>query len=363
MPAPGPSIRVLNVFPGDGTGSVMIFARKQVAAMHRCNVITDSFSLESRTSVRRLFREMRRFRDRVEWFRPHLIHAQYGTMTAFFACMMTRTPLIVTFRGSDINPSPSDWWVRSIAGRCLSHIAALKAAGIICVSEGLRRRLWCGQNRAVIIPSGIDPSIFSPRPQSDARDELGWKPGERVVLFNGGTSPAVKRLDLALEGVRHAEQLCGPLRLVVLDGHVSQETVAMMMNGADCLVMTSDWEGSPNIIKEALACNLPIVAVDAGDVRERLVSVHPSHVVSRSGRDIGLGLAHILQSRGRSNGAATVKELSLERSAQKIRRVYDLVLSGGKLGREEEDDASVGGEIDEKRPTTASSGIEVKTDT
>ena len=137
----------------------------------------------------------------------------------------------------------------------------------------------------------------------------------------------------------------------------------MMMNGADCLVMTSDWEGSPNIIKEALACNLPIVAVDAGDVRERLVSVHPSHVVSRSGRDIGLGLAHILQSRGRSNGAATVKELSLERSAQKIRRVYDLVLSGGKLGREEEDDASVGGEIDEKRPTTASSGIEVKTDT
>ena len=90
------------------------------------------------------------------------------------------------------------------------------------------------------------------------------------------------------------------------------------------------------------------MAVDAGDVRERLVSVHPSHVVSRSGRDIGLGLAHILQSRGRSNGAATV---------------YDLVLSGGKVGREEEDDASVGGEIDEKRPTTASSGIEVKTDT
>ncbi|HJR76193.1 MAG TPA: glycosyltransferase [Nitrospiraceae bacterium] len=363
MPAARPPIRVLNVFPGEGTGSAMIFARKQVAAMRQCNVICESFLLKSRTSLRTLFGEVRRFRERVEWFRPDVVHAQYGTMTAFFAGMVTRTPLIVTFRGSDVNPAPSDWWVRSVAGRCLSHIAALKAARIICVSEALQRRLWWGQERAVIIPSGVDRHIFFPRPQSDTRAELGWKSEERIVLFNGGASPAVKRLDLARDGVREAERLCGSIRLMVLNGHMPQPTVAAMLNGADCLVMTSDWEGSPNIIKEALACNLPIVAVDAGDVRERLGSVYPSHIVPRRASDIGLALAHILQRRGRSNGAAAVKELSLECTAQSIRTLYDLVLSGGdsEIGREQ--DASPGSETDDwKQPAMESGGIEVKTD-
>jgi glycosyltransferase involved in cell wall biosynthesis len=324
-------IRVLNVFPGEATGSVMIFARKQVAAMHDCGVISDSFLLESRTSLRRLAREIRRFQDRMATFRPDLIHAQYGTMTAFFASLCTPVPLVMTFRGSDVNPTPSDWWVRSVAGRGLSHVAALKASRIICVSEGLRRRLWWRRARVVVIPSGIDPHVFFPRLQSEARSELGWKPEERIVLFNAGSSPAVKRLDLARDGIAEATKLAGPMRFIVLDGQVSQSVVAAMLNGADCLLMTSDWEGSPNIIKEALACNLPVVTVDAGDVRDRLQGVRPSYVVPRTGRDIGLALADLLRTRTRSNGAAVVKDLSLKQSAIRIRSVYDQVLNEDRI--------------------------------
>ncbi len=304
----------------------MIFARKQVAAMRDCGVICDNFILESRTSLRRLAREIRRFQNQVTSFRPDLVHAQYGTMTAFFASLTTPVPLVMTFRGSDVNPAPSDWWVRSAAGRGLSHVAALKASRIICVSEGLRRRLWWGHSRTIVIPSGIDRHIFFPRSQSEARAELGWKTEERIVLFNAGSSPAVKRLDLARDGIAEATKHFGPIRFVVLDGHVSQSVVAAMLNAADCLLMTSDWEGSPNIIKEALACNLPIVAVDAGDVRDRLQGVRPSYIVPRAGQDIGLALADVLHTPSRSNGAATVKDLSLEQSAIRIRSVYDEVL-------------------------------------
>ena len=60
------------------------------------------------------------------------------------------------------------------------------------------------------------------------------------------------------------------IRLALLDGRVPQDKVVTMMNGADCLLMTSDWEGSPTIVQGTMACNLPVLSVDVGDVRERL---------------------------------------------------------------------------------------------
>ncbi len=325
----GRAVRVLYVFPGEATGSVMIFAKKQVIAMKECNVFADIFSLESRTSLGMIHREKRRFRHRLASFRPDLVHAQYGTMTAFFACLATMVPLVITYRGSDLNPAPSDLWIRSVVRRGLSQVAALKASRIICVSERLRDRLWWARGRAVVIPSGVDTGMFFPRPRSEARDELGWKPEERIVLFNAGASPAVKRLDLAQAGVSEAEKLCCPIRLIILDGTVPQMTVATMLNGADCLLVTSDWEGSPTIVQEALACDLPVVSVDVGDVRERLLGVTPSRIVRRDPLAIARGLAEVLECRAHSNGHQVIDLVSQRNIVRRTVALYHDVLGIG----------------------------------
>lgn len=101
-------LRVLYVFPGSAEGSAMIFARKQVEAMRELGVIPEIFAVESRTDLVCLRRESRRLRQSVASFRPDLIHAQYGTVTACLAGLMTMVPLVITFRGSDLNPTPSD---------------------------------------------------------------------------------------------------------------------------------------------------------------------------------------------------------------------------------------------------------------
>jgi glycosyltransferase involved in cell wall biosynthesis len=239
-----------------------------------------------------------------------------------FCVVAAKIPTVVTYYGSDLNPDPSVLWVRSAAGRLLSQVAALRVRRIICVSNQLKERLWWRKNRATVIPTGVDTGIFYPRPHDDTRSELGWKKEDRIVLFNAGRSPILKRLSLAQSAVSLAKSICGKIRLEVLDGHVDAHRIPAMMNGADCLLLTSDWEGSPTVVQEALACNLPIVSVDVGDVRERLRRVWPSKIVDRDPNEIGKALAEILMSKDRSNGWYAVQHLSLDKIALHTLAVY-----------------------------------------
>ena len=327
----GDTLRVLYVFPGAPEGAAMIFADKQVKAMRKLGVMPEIFVLESRTNPALLRRESGRFQQCIASCRPDLIHAQYGTVTACPAALMTTIPLVITFRGSDLNPAPSDSWLRSLVRRWFSQYAARKAVRIICVSEGLKRRLWWGHDRAQVLPSGVDTDVFVPRAQSEARAELGWEAAERIVLFNAGLSPAVKRLDLAQAAVVQAEDLCGPIRLVLLDGRVPHPRVATMMNAADCLLLTSDWEGSPTIVQEAMACNLPVVSVDVGDVRERLFAVASSVVVGRDPAEMARALAELLAAPRRSNGRDFVAAVAQDHIARQTLAVYHEAL--GRRGR------------------------------
>jgi teichuronic acid biosynthesis glycosyltransferase TuaC len=272
-------IRVLFVIPESASKSSMIFAHREIAHLKHAGVACEIFPLAARFSLWALVRQGSALRQRAKSFPADLVHAGYGTVTAFLTVLSSPVPVVVSYRGSDLNPCPSMNWLRSFMGRILSQLAVFSAHRTICVSEQLRQRLWWRRERALVIPTGVDTAIFHPHPRNDARFELGWDPREKVVLFNAGAAPRIKRLDLAEAALEAARQICGAIRFVVLNGEVPPKEVALIMNAADCLLFTSDWEGSPAIVQEALACNLPIVSVDVGDLRERLNNVWPSEIV------------------------------------------------------------------------------------
>jgi len=314
-------LRVLAVTPLPSSKASMVHVTRQVASLETAGVACRTFSVASRTSPRMVLREWRRLRREIRAFQPHIVHAHYGTLTAFLAVLSTALPTIITYRGSDLNPNRSRGWLREAVGTLLSQVAALRAARIICVSNQLKGKLWWRRDRVSIIPTGVDTTLFYPRDLRVVRRELGWGESERVVLFNAG-DPICKRLDLALAAVQFAESLCGRIRFVVLDGNVSPDLIPSMMNAADCLLLTSDWEGSPNVVKEALACNLPVVSVEVGDVRERLEQVHPSAIVPRDSCEIGMAISETLKRGQRSNGRASGNAPAIEVVSRRIVSLY-----------------------------------------
>jgi teichuronic acid biosynthesis glycosyltransferase TuaC len=324
---PVSALRVLFVIPGAAQGNSMIFARRQAASLRDAGVEVNLFHLRSRTSLVQVAREWVRFRRRVRRIHPHVVHAHFGTVTAMFAALAAPgLPLVITFRGGDLNPASRRATgrekTRAFLGRVLSQLAALRAARMICVSGQLRERLWWRRRNAVVLPSGVDQEVFAPEPQARARGRLGWGASERVVLFNAGRDARIKRLDLARQAVELARPLVAGLRLEVLDGGTPPEGVPALMNAADCLLLTSDWEGSPTVIQEALACNLPVVSVDVGDTVERLRGVDRARIVPRDPEAIARALVEMLSASDRGDGRRKLGEFSAGRIAGELYRVY-----------------------------------------
>ena len=314
--------RVLFVIPGDGQGASMIFARRQAESLRAEGTEVECFFLSSRTDPLALFAEFLRFRRLLVQFRPGVVHAHYGTVTALFSALGAgRTPLMITFRGSDLNLVPTAG-IRGWMGRLFSQAAALRASSIICVSAQLRDRLWWRKEVVVVMPSGVDARLFRPIDRLKARLALGWPREERVVVFNAGRDPRNKREDLARSAAEEARKTLPGLRLEILRGFTDPAQMPAILSAADCLLVTSDSEGSPTVVQEALACALPIVSVDVGDIRQRLEGVDHARVTNRDPGELAKALLEFTRVPRRTNGRDKVPEISLDSIARELQGLY-----------------------------------------
>jgi glycosyltransferase involved in cell wall biosynthesis len=320
-------LRVLAVIPGEADDpSSMVFARRQMSAVGQNGINVQTFYLSSRTSLSALVQEFVRFRSVINDFQPDVVHAHYGTVTALFCALATTRSLVITFRGSDLNPTTDTGYMRSFAGRFFSQIAALRSQHNICVSQELHDRLWLRLRPTSIIFDGVDLSVFYPRPQEEARQLLGWSEEKKYVFFNLSGRPAGKRLALAEQGIELARRQLGEVELVAVS-KVDPNKIPLLMNACDCLLLTSDWEGSPTVVKEATACNLPVIAVDVGDIRMLLDEVEPSRIVPVEAEAISDALVSIIRAGERSNGRLRAEKISSQSTTCRLIEVYCSVLA------------------------------------
>jgi glycosyltransferase involved in cell wall biosynthesis len=322
-------MRILFVGPGRGItdtqGAHMPFVRREADALRSLGHEVWLHSFDNRDYTRFLA-EWRELRALVRRLRPDVVHAQFGKFTALMAAF-SGAPLVITFRGTDINRNARYGLLRSSLGILASQIAACFARGIVCVSREIRDKVWAAARRpSIVLPTGVDLREFRPMDRAAARARLGFAAGEKVVLFNAGRNPDVKDPDLAAAAVAGAGLKIENLRFVVLDGSAPPGDVPLYMNAADVLLLTSRSEGSPTVVQEAMACNLPVVSVDVGDVRERLEGVQASRVVgSRDPALLAAALVEILESPRRSDGRVHARALGSEAIAARLADFYRAV--------------------------------------
>jgi len=303
-----------------------IWADRQISALRDIGVRVSTFDIGTSHSPLRLWRKWRELRGVVRDSRPDVVHARYGTLVAVLS-VCSGAPAVITFAGSDLLPGAGISRIRTYLGICMSNLAALRARKIICVSNQLRQALWWRRKVAVVIPDGVNLAAFSPEPREVARRRLGWRIEPEVVLLDALRDPINKGLDIAREAMVIVRKKRPEAELRVFSGVPPQE-MPTYYNAADVLLCASRQEGSPNVVKEALACNLPVVSTCVGDVAERLAGVEPSRLVKRGAHEIAESLVDILSQRRRSNGRPKVLALNLEDTARRVLEVYRALQEG-----------------------------------
>jgi len=315
-------MRILFIAPGAQQEAHMPFVRREADALRAAGHEVEVHGFDNRNYLR-FVAQWRRLRAAVRRLRPDVVHAQFGKFTALMAAF-AGAPLVITFRGTDINRNTRYSLPRSAAGLAASQLAAFFARGIVCVSSEIRSKVLASRWRpALVLPTGVDLKVFRPMDRAEARRRLDYAAHERVVLFNAGRNPDVKDPVLAQAAVTHAAAKIPDVRFVVLDGSARPEDVPLYMNAADVLLLTSRTEGSPTVVQEAMACNLPVVSVDVGDVRERLAGVQGCKVLaSRDPAALGAALGEILRFPRRSNGREHAAALGVEAIAARLADFY-----------------------------------------
>ena len=258
-----------------------------------------------------------------------VIHAYYGFHSALFAAIIKRRPLIITFVGSDALKEPS----RNRIYRILQKFVIARADHIIAVSSKIKNALisdlGADSHKISVVTFGIDFDLFKPSPQDKVREKLGFPSDMKLVLFPSNPRRIEKRFDIfsrAVELVRKEDQNILPI--ILSNNRRSYSEVPLVMNACDVLVLTSDSEGSPTVIKEALACNLPVVSVDVGDAREVIKDVANCYVCKQEPVDIAESIKLVLDKKTRAAGRDNIKHLSSKKIARNIIELYTQITQG-----------------------------------
>ena len=266
----------------------------------------------------------------IKQHQPDLIHAHYG-LSGLLANLQRRVPVVTTYHGSDIN-KPNILRFSKIAMRLSAHNIFVSQRNVTLALSPNSLITYRLKKRYTLLPCGVN----IPKPWSEMQTlRVGqltlnqWvqeklNAGVKHVLFAGAFNNAVKDPELAKAAIHELESKGVKVELIELKGFNRDQVNALMYN-CDALLMTSKTEGSPQVIKEAMACGCPIVSVDVGDVAERVEGVDGCYVVSsREPKDIAEALQQALAFPGKTNGREKIMEMGLsnEQVAERLMAIY-----------------------------------------
>ena len=331
----GPMPRVLvvsNMYPTKEAPAFGKFVESQVEALRKLGCEQDVLVIQGKNKFTKYLSGILAVRRRVRRGCYSHLHAYYG-LCGFVAVCQNALPVIITFCGSDLNrgfAGRRKARVRSLVIIALGQLAALRADLCIVRSREMLSRLrWFkARERARIITSGLDLQKFSPSSQAEARKRLGWSLQSRIVLFACADAalPAVKRPELAKAVMEEVRRRFPQAELKIVAGR-PQEELPDYYSAADLLLLTSASEGSPNVVKEALACNLPVVSTRVGDVPDLLAGLENCHVCQADLEALSSKVIEVLATGVRTNSRHRMSAYSLERTSSALLDVYREVSS------------------------------------
>ena len=243
-----------------------------------------------------------------------LVHAHYGLCGAL-SVLQRKVPVVITFHNGETLTSK---------GKLISSIAAWLSKYNVFVAQHIHDSLFPVPKLYSIIPCGIDLNQLPIIDKDKAVDSMGLRKDIPNILFGGSFTNARKNYPLAKEAT---SLLPYKVNLIEMKGFTRSQ-VNMLLCGCDVFLMPTKSEGSPQVVKEALACNCPIVATGVADIPVLLSGVSECYTTGFDAVEIADRIDTIIKAGKRSNGRQKVIALKLDNPqvALRIKRIYENVL-------------------------------------
>lgn len=241
-----------------------------------------------------------------------IFHAHYS-LSAIVATMAGAKPLVVSLMGSDV-----------IEGGNLKPIIRYFAKNIwvstIVKSFDMKNSL--NYDSAIVIPNGVDTNYFKPIDKITSLQKVNWDQGKTHVLFAASKNRPEKNYSLFKKAIEYIANSG-------IEAHTLEDVDHSLMpyyyNASDVVVLLSKHEGSPNVIKEAMACNRPIVATDVGDIKENIETTDGCYVVKQNYIEVAGKIQDALNYK-QTNGRFKIRHLRSEIISEKLVQLYNDIL-------------------------------------
>lgn len=308
---------VTNMYPQPEQPAFGIFVRDQVESLRRQSLEVDVLFMNGRRNKLNYLWAFPRLWNRLRRQDYDLLHSHY-IFAGLVARAQWRRPVILTHHGPEVFMT----WEAHIC-----RLATRWFDKVIVVSPEMKEKL--GVEDAYVIPCGVDFNRFQPMSQGEARRLLNLPPERELVLWAGEYLRPEKRFDIVQQAMAILKSRDPGIQLVLLAGK-PHDAVPLYMNACDVLLLTSDAEGSPMVIKEAMACNLSIVSTPVGDVPSVIAGTEGCYLCSQDPPDVANQLQRALSFGQRTKGREQVRSMELSEISKRIIAVYQDVLAQSK---------------------------------
>ena len=322
-------MRVLFVCSGTSRQSISPVVAAQGRSLEKEGVSVDYFPVGGRGAFAYV-RAAARLRKLLSEKGYDCLHAHYGLCAIVALLAKRKQRLVVSFMGDDILGSRNNRGKVTPASRIMARVNAILSARCydhtIVKSEGMIHPAM-NRNSVSVIPNGVDTELFRPLSRSEALAATGWEPDIRHIVFISDPSRSEKNYQLARSAVEYLSRK--DIKLHAIKG-LEHSQMPFVYNSADALLLTSFHEGSANAVKEAMACNCPVISTDTGDALWVTGNTGGCYIVSRDLSAVAGSVEGALEfriSKGLTDGRARIFTLGLDSAstADRIISVYQQI--------------------------------------